>query len=223
MDGAASRKSDRIRRLAAFLNTKTLSLSFCSNLASTGLRQYGTKIFGKREHPHARIAKSVILSSVVSLVGALVGIISIGFVTSHFSLPLLLAPFGASAVLLFSVYDSPLAQPRNTLFGHVLSALIAGAIAVIHASYFGHSNGSPLGEDYVWIAVSVAVSIFAMQALRLTHPPAGATAFIASTAVSTIDSLAAFMVPVVIGSIILIAVAIVFNNAIPKRRYPVYW
>lgn len=224
MDGAVSRKPDRIRRLAAFLNTKTSSLSFCSNLASTGLRQYGTKIFGKREHPHARIAKrSVILSSAVSLVGAMVGIISIGFVTSHFSLPLLLAPFGASAVLLFSVYDSPLAQPRNTLFGHILSALIAGAIAVIHASYFGHSDGSPLGEDYVWIAVSVAVSIFAMQTLRLTHPPAGATAFIASTAVSTIDSLAAFMVPVVIGSIILIAVAIVFNNAIPKRRYPVYW
>lgn len=192
------------------------------------LRKYGVKIFGKRDkslHYPKMARKSLLVPSAASLAGSLAGIAAIGFVTSHFSVPLLLAPFGASVVLLFSVYDSPLAQPRNTFFGHAISALLAGIIAIIHASYFGTSGGGGLLDNaqYVWIALAVSISIFAMQVLRLTHPPAGATAFIASTAVTNIDSLVAFMVPVILGSLILITVAVIFNNAVPKRRYPIYW
>jgi CBS-domain-containing membrane protein len=98
-----------------------------------------------------------------------------------------------------------------------MSGLIGAAAALLHATYFAG------GEKYVLIAISVAVSIFAMQILRLTHPPAGATAFLASTAVADAGSLAGFMIPVATGALILVAVAIAFNNAIPKRRYPVYW
>lgn len=229
MDGHASRKPKKIQ-IAAFLIVKSIVASLrCNNRLAPpkSMREYATKIFGKRGQDQYRpikvVNRSMVLPSAVSLVGCLIGILSIGFVTSHFSVPLLLAPFGASVVLLFSVYDSPLAQPRNTLFGHNVSALIAGIIAVMHASYFGSDVGFLEGEEYVWIAVSVSVSVFAMQMLGLTHPPAGATAFIASTAVSNTDSLVAFMIPVTVGSLILIAVAIIFNNAIPKRRYPVYW
>jgi CBS-domain-containing membrane protein len=158
--------------------------------------------------------------SLASLLGAVIGISAIGYITFHFSLPLLLAPFGASAVLLFSVYDSPLAQPRSTVLGHALAAFIGGGIAIVHSAYFGNALGS---ESYIWIAAAVATSIAAMQFLRLTHPPAGATAFIASTTVSSAGSLMVFMIPVVAGALILVGVAVVFNNAIPSRKYPAYW
>lgn len=182
------------------------------------LKVYALKIGGNDRAPPVKIAvRSQLVPSLVSLAGALTGIVAVGFVASYFSLPLLIAPFGASVVLLFSVYDSPLAQPRNTVLGHVMSGLIGAAAALLHATYFAG------GEKYVLIAISVAVSIFAMQILRLTHPPAGATAFLASTAVTDAGSLAGFMIPVATGALILVAVAIAFNNAIPKRRYPVYW
>lgn len=196
-------------------------------IAILSLRRYGAKIFGKRDTSlrGPKVTKrSLIVPSAISLAGSLTGIAAIGFVTAHFSVPLLLAPFGASVVLLFSVYDSPLAQPRNTFLGHVLAALIAGTIAIMHAIYFGSGSGGLLeNEQYIWIAVAVSLSIFAMQILRLTHPPAGATAFIASTAITSFDSFIDFMVPVIVGSLILIVVAVIFNNAVPKRRYPIYW
>ena len=182
---------------------------------------YAAKIRSTRGPPVKTSQRSRIVPSLVSLAGAMIGISAIGYITSHFSLPLLMAPFGASAVLLFSVHDSPLAQPRSTVLGHVLSAFAGGMIAIAHTLYFG--NSIPESESYVWIAISVAISISAMQTLQLTHPPAGATAFIAATAVSDLESLAGFMIPVIIGALVLVAVAIIFNNAIPSRKYPAYW
>jgi CBS-domain-containing membrane protein len=182
------------------------------------LNAYVQKVGGKNQVSPIKIApKSQLVASLVSLAGALIGIFSVGLVSSYFSLPILIAPFGASAVLLFSVYDSPLAQPRNTLVGHILSAAIGGAIALTHVLYFAG------GEKYMLEAASVAVSIFAMQILRLTHPPAGATAFLASATVMDMGSFFWFIFLISIGALILIMVAIAFNNAIPKRKYPVYW
>jgi CBS-domain-containing membrane protein len=187
-----------------------------------GLKQYLSKISGSRGSRPVKVqSRKLLAASAVSLAGSVIGIAVIGFITSHFSMPLLLAPFGASAVLLFSVYDSPLAQPRNTVVGHAASALIGGLFALVHLTFF--NTGILDAEGYIWIAMAVAVSIFVMQAARITHPPAGATAFIASTAVTSPDSLLAFMVPVAAGALILVAIAIAFNNAVPSRRYPAYW
>lgn len=192
------------------------------NIFIAGLRQYLSKISDSRGSKPVKVqTRKLLAASAASLVGSVLGIAVIGFITSHFSMPLLLAPFGASAVLLFSVYDSPLAQPRNTVIGHVASALIGGLIALMHLNFF--NAGVLESEGYVWIALAVAVSIFVMQAARITHPPAGATAFIASTSVVSPDSLVAFMIPVAAGALILVAIAIAFNNAVPSRRYPVYW
>jgi CBS-domain-containing membrane protein len=52
--------------------------------------------------------------------------------------PIIITSFGASAVLLFSVIESPLSQPRNFVFGHFVSSLLGTAITrlfVIDASY----------------------------------------------------------------------------------------
>lgn len=199
---------------------KALACSISLKKAGRLLGGYFAKMRRGSSAPVKIRARTRAAHSLTSLAGAFVGISAIGYITFHFSLPLLLAPFGASAVLLFSAYDSPLAQPRSTVLGHALAAFIGGIVAVIHSAYFGNAFAS---DSYVWIAASVAMSIAAMQFLRLTHPPAGATAFIASTAVSSAQSLATFMAPVVAGAAILVGVAIVFNNTIPSRKYPSYW
>lgn len=102
------------------------------------LARYASKMWPSSNNntmqPVKIAARNRLLQSLVSLAGAFIDISAIGYVTFPFSVPLMLAPFGASVVLLFSVYDSPLAQPRNTVLGHVLAAFIGGVTAVIHST-----------------------------------------------------------------------------------------
>ena len=81
---------------------------------------------------------------------------------------MIIGSFGASAVLIYGAIRSPLAQPRNLVGGHVLSALVGVTIYKL-------LGGQP------WLAASVAVSL-AIMLMHLTntlHPPGGATALIA--------------------------------------------
>ena len=82
----------------------------------------------------------------------------------------LIGSFGASCVLIYGVIQSPLAQPRNLIGGHVISA----CIGVTAAKLF---------PDMIWLAsaVAVALSIVMMQITKTLHPPGGATALIAVT------------------------------------------
>lgn len=75
---------------------------------------------------------------------------------------ILMAPFGASCVLLFSLPQSPLAQPRNLVGGHLLTACV-GLVA----------QALPLPPE-VQMALAVGLGIGLMQGLGLIHPPAGA-------------------------------------------------
>lgn len=124
--------------------------------------------------------------------------------------------FGASAVL---VYGAPLAefsQPRNLIGGSVLSALIG--VAVYQTSM-----------DYMVLAcaLSVSISIALMYVTRTLHPPGGATALIAVIGGENVHQLGFLyaLMPVFIGTILLLLVALVVNNLStdPKRHYPVYW
>ena len=58
--------------------------------------------------------------AVWSLISSTLGILAIGEMTTLFGHPLLIGSFGASAVLLFGATESPLAQPRNLVGGHLL-------------------------------------------------------------------------------------------------------
>ena len=92
---------------------KALACSISPKTAGLHFGRYAAKMQGGGAA--VRIGtRTRAVQSLASLLGAFIGITAIGYVAFHFSLPFLLAPFGASAVLLFSVYDSPLAQPRNT-------------------------------------------------------------------------------------------------------------
>ena len=78
--------------------------------------------------------------------------------------PLIVAPMGASAVLLFAVPSSPLAQPWSIVGGNVLSALV------------GIGVGQAVGDPVLATGVAVALAILVMSMTHCLHPPGGAVA-----------------------------------------------
>lgn len=151
-----------------------------------------------------------------SFIGAFVGIFIIAFIQSQ-HLPILenvflIGSFGASSVLVYGAIQSPLAQPRNLVGGHVVSALVGVTVA-------------RLLPDIIWLTapLAVAFSIVFMQITRTLHPPGGATALIAVAAGTKIGSLGYWYVltPVLSGTLILLFTALLFNNITAKRHYPI--
>jgi CBS-domain-containing membrane protein len=123
----------------------------------------------------------------------------------------LIGSFGASGVLVYGVIGSPLAQPRNLIVGHIVSALIGVTVQ----KFF---------PDTLYIAapLSVSLSIVLMQVTKSLHPPGGATALIAVTGSPELKALGYWYVlsPVLIGASILLLTALVFNNMTSNRQYP---
>lgn len=150
-----------------------------------------------------------------SFIGAFVGIALIALLQSQLLTRMenifLIGSFGASSVLVFGSIQSPLAQPRNLIGGHLVSALIGVTVY-------------QLIPDVTWLTASLAValSIVLMQVTKTLHPPGGATALIAVIGSEKIKKLGYLYVisPVLTGSLILLIVALIFNNMTANRRYP---
>ena len=121
----------------------------------------------------------------------------------------LIAPMGASAVLLFCLPGSPLAQPWAVIGGNVVSALAGVACFKLCG---GH-----------WVAAPLAggVAIGAMFALRCLHPPGGAVALTAVLAGPAVHALGFqfALLPVALNSALMVVAALAVNNASGKR-YP---
>lgn len=153
-----------------------------------------------------------------SWIGAFVGIGTISYVNVHVfekvDLLLIIGSFGASAVLIYGAVKSPLAQPRNLLGGHVLSAVIG---VTSYQLFHGH----------LWLAsaLSVATAIAAMHATRTLHPPGGATALIAVIGGEKIHDLGYIyaLFPAGGGALIMLVIALLVNNIPKSRRYPEFW
>ncbi|MBM9578781.1 HPP family protein [Leptospira sp. 201903070] len=143
-----------------------------------------------------------------SWIGGTLAISLIALLSKTFDSPLIMAPFGASCVLLFGVPESPLSQPRNLLGGH----LIASTIGLIFLNFFGN-------EWYV-LGLAVATSIAMMQITKTTHPPAGADPIVILMGNANWSFL---LTPVISGSLILLILALVFNNLSKNRQYPKFW
>lgn len=142
-----------------------------------------------------------------SWLGAFLGIATLAYLTSQ-EYPLIAAPLGATAVLVFGVPDSPLAQPRNVIGGN----LIASIICVVLVQIFGTAP---------WVmAMAVATAIKLMQLTRTVHPPAGAVALLG---VLTHASWSYVLTPVLAGSIMIVLFTVLFNNTAPGRAYPKHW
>lgn len=127
----------------------------------------------------------------------------------------MIGSFGASAVLIFGAPRSPLAQPRNLIIGHVLSA-ICGCTVRIAIDRFEHS---------ISCALAVASAIVMMQLTETIHPPGGATALIAVTSKPLLPGahFLFILMPVFTGACTMLIVALIINNMSPKRTYPCFW
>ncbi len=143
-----------------------------------------------------------------SWLGAFIGIAATGYPATLTHTPLLIAPFGATCVLIFGAPDSPLAQPRNVIGGHCIATLIS--LTLLHL----------FGTDWWVMALAVATAIGAMQLTCTLHPPAGATPLVV---IMTKASWSFFFVPVLSGALVLVACAVLFNNLAHERSYPKYW
>ncbi|SDL21972.1 HPP family protein [Pedobacter sp. ok626] len=151
---------------------------------------------------------------VLTFIGSFVGIGLIGLLNSQYLVAsdnlFLIGSFGASSVLVYGIINSPLAQPRNLIGGHMISAIIGVTVFKLFA-----------GELWFACALAVSLSIVAMQITKTLHPPGGATALIAVTGGKKIEELGYLYVlsPVLTGVLILFAVALIFNN-LRHRKYP---
>jgi CBS-domain-containing membrane protein len=145
-------------------------------------------------------------------IGAVAGMGQLFF--AGLDLTLMIGSFGASAVLLYGAPRSPLAQPRNLVGGHVISALVG-----VLCWKFLH--------DTPWLAqaLAVATAIALMHLTRTLHPPGGATALIATLGSAEIQRLGFWfvLVPATLGPLILLVVALLINNIPTSRRYPEIW
>jgi CBS domain-containing membrane protein len=138
-------------------------------------------------------------------IGAALGLVLAGLALQGAGLGWLIAPFGASAVLVYAVPNSPLAQPWSVVVGNTLSALVALAV----------SSVLPQIDWAVPLAVGLAIAL--MLAARALHPPGGAVALLVTLGgtggwLGTVGTIAA-------GSCLLVGIGILWNGAV-GRVYP---
>ncbi len=153
-----------------------------------------------------------------SWVGAFLGITAVA--SAHYNLlagtdfVMIIGSFGASAVLIYGAIRSPLAQPRNLVGGHLVSAVIGVATYKLFH-----------GEMWLASAIAVATAIAVMHASRTLHPPGGATALIAVIGSDKVHHLGFLyaVIPAGLGAGIMLLVALLVNNIPATRRYPEFW
>ncbi|HHQ4929258.1 TPA: HPP family protein [Aeromonas hydrophila] len=121
----------------------------------------------------------------------------------------LIAPMGASAVLLFAAPASPLAQPWSIVVGNGVSALM------------GVLSASLVADPALAAALAVMLAIAAMFLTRSLHPPGGAVALTAVIGGEGIRQLGVgyVLLPVLLNSLLLLLLALCYNRLL-GRRYP---
>jgi CBS-domain-containing membrane protein len=183
--------------------------------AGRAVARYLRKMAGTSRGSPPRVSWAEVLWS---WIGAFLGIGAVAllgtWLLSGTDLLLMIGSLGASAVLVYGAPRSPLAQPRNLVGGHVVSA----AVGVLCYQLIPPVPG--LAE-----ATAVATAIALMHLTRTLHPPGGATALIAVIGSEQLHALGWLyvLVPAGLGALILLVVALLVNNAVPTRRYPEFW
>ncbi len=159
---------------------------------------------GRAALPPRPAAKAIVLAWLGAALA--IGTIAGAMVSSGWLL--LLGSFGASCVLVFGFPDVPFSQPRNVVLGHCISSAIGLTFVAV------------LGVHWWVVALSTATAVAVMMATRTVHPPAGSNPVIVFLAQPGWSFL---LLPTLLGSVMLVAVALLFHNMTREARYPKYW
>ena len=119
----------------------------------------------------------------------------------------LIASFGSSMVLLYGYPENTFAQPKNILFGHVLTTICG--------MFFLYFVPLPI---YITIPLAVGLGVGLMIVLGVTHPPAGGNPIIVIMGSVSLDYL---INPIISGTIIILVFGIILNRLILKKKYPI--
>ncbi|MEP9375184.1 HPP family protein [Aquabacter sp. CN5-332] len=150
--------------------------------------------------PAARWAQAALAG-----LGGFVTILALAMAEAGVGTLLLIAPFGASCVLVFALPQSPLAQPRNVIGGHLIST--AMGLCVLHLL-----GATPLG-----FALGVGLAIAAMSLTGTLHPPAGADPIV----VMMVAAPWSFLIfPVLTGALTIVLMGIGFHRFVAGKPYP---
>lgn len=140
--------------------------------------------------------------------GAFLAAAIVGFLAYYTKQPLVLGSFGASIFVLFILPETPFAQPRNVIGGHFISTLVGLVFFQL------------ISVEWWSMALSLATALSLMQLLKVPHPPAGSNPFIVFLVGASWDFL---VTPTLVGSAMLVLVALFYNNLSKDRSYPKYW
>ncbi len=150
----------------------------------------------------------------LAAIGATVTIGILGYITYESVLSgteyglWLVASFGSSVINVFGFPANENSQPKNVLFGHLLSALVG----IIFITFFEIS--------FITLALAIGIATILMITFKITHPPAGGTVIVVM-----IDSVSFhFLIfPIMVGAITIIIAGIIYNRFILKKNYPLKW
>lgn len=218
-EGIGDAVSRKLRMLPTFYEPLVSRYSSIFNAAWTK----SFDILRKRIKRNARLVRYVVYKETLidfkdhfwTFLGSFLGIGLIGLLNDQKFTDadhlFLIGSFGASSVLIYGIVNSPLAQPRNLIGGHLVCALVGVTVHKII-------------PDQLWLssAFAVSVSIVLMQVTKTLHPPGGATALIANIGSEKIKALGYMYVvsPVLSGVMILLFVAVMVNRFAAHRKYP---
>ena len=166
-------------------------------------------LFEKLKGDNAKLPpKHSIKAILIAWLGGFLAISAVTLLSNTFSTVLVLGSFGASCVLIFGFPDVPFSQPRNIIGGHFLSSLIG----LLCLTLFGATWWS--------VAIAVSTSIAMMMLTRTTHPPAGSNPVI----IYLLKPACSFLLfPTLFGAVVLVLIAVIYNNLANEGKYPKYW
>lgn len=145
--------------------------------------------------------------ALAGLGGFLMTLVLAGF-AQGLDLALVLGSFGASCVLVFGFPDAPFSQPRNIVAGHLISSLVGLACL------------SLFGALWWSVALAVGLAIALMMWTRTVHPPAGSNPVIVFLLQPAWDFL---LLPTLVGALLIVVVALLYNTLCRGLNYPKYW
>jgi len=163
------------------------------------------KLSGQIEHCPKRVPLWMVL---IAWLGGTIATATLALIGGWTEAAMILGSFGASCLLIFAYPASPFAQPRNVIGGHVIATFTGLAFMTI------------FGIHWWSMATSVGTAIALMLLFRMPHPPAGSNPLIVMLGAVNWNFL---ITPTLIGSIVLVIVALIYNNLGVNKQYPTYW